>query len=319
MAKSIILLVIISLAQVHFSSSQTNPDPLLNEKLVRASEQTKEYVKVFRNLAATEKKTFTLLRPDGSVKKNRSVESNIIVYQLSANKNAITEYRHVYAVDGKRLNKADNRAQDFFEKLMKVENSAKELEQIKKESLRYDDDLQIDGYTLFQGAALNKVLIPVLQFYQQALETIDGKETVVVKYNQVHPSRHILLYNKYSSDVDNALLSLNLDDNAVDKMQLRLRGTMWLDKATMQIRRETRELTIQSAEFPTPMLILQTNFMYQDSEFDILTPKKIDMTVNRLDRKRSQTVPEMKVTFEYSSFSKPDVEVQSSEVKGKEN
>ena len=103
MVKKIVLL---SLSLVLFTSSifaQAERPQDLDTVFNTAREQVLEYIKAFRNLAATEKKTFQLLKPDGAIKKSRSVESNFIVYQLSTKNEKIVEYRHVLSVDGKRL------------------------------------------------------------------------------------------------------------------------------------------------------------------------------------------------------------------------
>lgn len=299
--------------------AQTEESLSADEILKRASEQTKEYLQTFRNLAATEKKTFETLRSNGSVKKSRTVESNFIVYQLSKQDDKIVEYRHVLAVDGKRLEKADLRAQDFFEKLMKVENSSRELEQIKNESLRYDDEVQFDGYTLFQGVALSSKLADVVDHDLARTEIIDGVETYVLNYQQVSPSNFVFLVRKDKAAPADSLISFDPGDRSNEEMNVRLRGTLWIDKATLQIRREMRELTIQPDGTAQPTVISQTKFNYQNSEFGILTPKRIESTIYHYDKKKATTTAEVRAIFEYSSFSRPDVEVESSEVKGKEN
>src|SRR5687767_15086830 len=120
---------------------QQPPPPLAVDEIVRrAAEQTPVYVDAFKNLLSEETKTFEIYDRDGNVRKRRVVRSTFIVYQLSKDEKRIVEYRNVTAVDGKPLSQIDARAEEFFEKLVKVESSAKELERIESESQRYDEE-----------------------------------------------------------------------------------------------------------------------------------------------------------------------------------
>lgn len=79
--------------------------------------------------------------------------------------------------------------------------------------------------------------------------------------------------------------------------------------------KEIRETTVKPADFPLPVVISRTTSEYRSSEFGILTPAKITQELSRLDRKRKIAVADITAVFEYSAFTKPDVEVRSAQVK----
>jgi hypothetical protein len=95
----------------------------------------------------------------------------------------------------------------------------------------------------------------------------------------------------------------------------RLRGTLWIDVNTSQIRREKRQMTIQPESFTRRVVVADNEFEYQNSDFGILTPRRITYTSYRIDRKSEASVKEDSITLDYEQFTRPDVEVKSTEVK----
>src|SRR5688572_21859948 len=189
-----VLFSFISILFISFSifAQQTTP-PTVDEIVRRAAEQTPVYVEAFKNLLSEETKTFEIYDRDGNVRKRRVVGSTFIVYQLSKDEKRIVEYRNVTAVDGKPLSQIDARAEEFFEKLVKVESSAKELERIESESQRYDEELYISNLTLFQAVALGENVRKYFDFTLKGKENIDGKEVYVVEYRQSRASPSITI------------------------------------------------------------------------------------------------------------------------------
>jgi hypothetical protein len=72
---------------------------------------------------------------------------------------------------------------------------------------------------------------------------------------------------------------------------------------------------VQPPEAPSPMPVIVNDLEFQSSDFDILTPKRITHIQSRVKGKGEPPVKEIKITFDYANFSRPDVEVKSSEVK----
>ncbi len=310
----LIPLFIILIAVFPIPAQQTL-EPNLETIIRRASEESLKYLETFKNLIANEKKTVEILRENGSVKRTRTIESNFIAYQLSKNAGRIVEYRNITAVDGKRIADADSRAEAFFERLAKAETSADELERIRKESFRYDDDIEVDGATLFQGIPLYKNPSDVIRFEISGSDFIDNNEVIIIKYQQTKQSPSVRLAK--SGDLDKEPTAVSVDDgeNLKGSQNERLRGTLWLDSKTHQIRREVREFTIQPEGHSEPVVISKDDFHYRDSEFGILTPSRIQTVFYKLLRKKKSSFAEIRVVLEYTKFTNPDVEVKSAEIK----
>ncbi len=313
-AKKSVFILLLLLSQ-HPVFAQQAAAPRADEIVLKARDEMWKYIETFRNLLSQETKTFEIYGK-GDVKNRRVVTSNFIVYQLSKDEKQIAEYRNILAVNGKPLERADSRAQNFFEKIVKVESSAKELEQLQKESQRYDEELFISGMTLFQSPILSDNIRPAFEFTLAGSETIDGSEVFIVDYSQVKPSLYISIgrYRPVLAD-GKPSLSYDVEVDGVDSFNERVRGRLWIDATTFQIWRERREMTIQPKGFENRIVFSEDNFQYQRSDFGILTPKKISSLIYRIDRKKKSAVKDVRVTFEYQKFTKPDVEVKSADVK----
>ncbi len=307
-------MVLISCVAVR--SQTAVPMPRTAEEIADlAAGQSRVYLDTFRNLLSEEKKTFDIFDKKGEVKKRRTVESTFIVYQFSKDEAQIAEYRNVTSVDGKKINNTDGRAQNFFEKVVESESSQKERERIQNESTRYDEELQINGLTLFQAIALSEPLRKSFQFRLAGKEMIDGVETFVIAYAQTAANRFVTVNSdKKASDSISHNYDIDIDGEEIG-LNPRIRGKMWIDTATFNLRREIRERTIQPAEFDKPLVVAENIFEYNGSEFGILTPKKIMHMQYRCKIKDRIALKEIRATFEYAVFTKPDVEVKSADVK----
>jgi hypothetical protein len=275
----------------------------------RAAGQSHIYLDTFKNLLSEEKKSFEVFDKKGEVKKRRTVDSTFLVYQLVKDEGQITEFRNVVAVDGKRLDSTDERAKNFFEKVVASESSQKELDHIQDESTRFDEDFAINGLTLFQAIALSDPLRKAFRF------AVAGKETgvYVVSYDQISANPAITINSSGSHNYD-----VEIDDNDT-QLNSKIRGKLWIDATTFNVRRELRERTIQPAEFDRPLAVAVDTFEYADSEFGILTPQRITHLQFRVKLKDRQAIKDAKVEFDYGKFTRPDVEVKSSDVKAKDH
>src|SRR5688572_25407956 len=88
------------------------------EMISRARDRTNAYLETFKNLLSEEKKTFEIYEKSGKVKKRKVVDSTFLVYQLTKEQGRVAEFRNVVSVDGKKVSNADDRAKDFFEKVV---------------------------------------------------------------------------------------------------------------------------------------------------------------------------------------------------------
>jgi hypothetical protein len=283
--------------------------------LKNAAQQASNYSEAFKNLLAEETKVFETFDKNGGKKIKRTVGSTFIVYGLQNAESQIVEFRNVTTVDGKAVGGTQNRTQLFFEKVSSAGNSAKERQQLTEESLRYDPEIKIDGLTLFQALPLTEKVRPALEFTRLPDETADGRKLIVLAYKQVKPTPAIRVLTGNSGSLPEAPMEFDLDLKIEPAGTERLQGTFWIDAETFQTRREIRELTAHPSTFPAPVVVSKTEFSYTDSPFDILTPATIVYTDYNLDKKKLVSVPDLRVTFTYSKFSKADVEVNSAEVK----
>lgn len=291
---------------------QAAPEPVnLETILTEAEKQIAVYQETFKDLLATETKTFEEYDKNGDLDEETVVESNFLVYQSAKDASRAVELRNVLKVDGKLIPDSQARADRFLGELQKSKTLEKELEKIQDEGLRYDKTLRIVGYTLFEGIVLASNLRPAFDFKLVSTENLDGREVFVVSYQQVKKSPFITIDEKESKESGiKADFDVNLP-GALKKNDKFLRGKLWLDAQTFQIRREERQVIVQSNN--APLVALETTFEYAPSEFGILVPKKIIFTDNRLrkvNKDNFNAVKDAKVTFDYSKFKKTNVEVQ---------
>ena len=297
------------------------PTPVTLEGiLTEAERQTQNYRQAFNSLLAEETKTFEEYGKDGEAKRRRTVESNFLVYQSTRNENFITEYRNVVKVDGKAVGDSGKRAEDFFEKVLKSTSADAELEKIVEESTRYDKTLNISGFTLYQSPILAAHIRPALDFRLNGEETFNGRKVYVVDYRQKAKSPYIL-FNQPTAYTDKIYIVYEAElPKQVKEPNAALRGRLWIDAETFEVWREEREQTIQPEGVTSPMVLLRVELEYQKAEPGLLTPKKITLINYEVRRKDEQltTMKSTLVTFEYTKFTRSDVEVKSGDVNSSE-
>lgn len=321
--KATLTAVFILCGTIFVFAQSPSPTPNLETILKNADAQTKVYREEFKNLLSEEVKTFETFDKNGDFKKRSVIESNFIIYQSSKNEKISTEYRNVFKVDGKPVGDNEKRTVELFENIAKADSVADELERIQRENSRYDKTLRVNGLTLLQSPILAEYSRPFFSFNLAGRENLGGAENFVIEYLQIKPSPYVLI-NEESSDPNKITIGFALDlPRTLNKFNLFLRGKLWIDAQTFQIRREERELFAQTETSVAPLVLLRSEFEYQPSDFGILVPKKFSFTyyeVKSKDKGREiSTVLDTKATFEYAKFSKSDVEVKSNEVNSPKN
>ncbi|HEX8734258.1 MAG TPA: hypothetical protein VF721_02975 [Pyrinomonadaceae bacterium] len=293
-----------------------SPTPVtLDIILTEAEQQALNYRRAFNSLLAEETKTFEEFGKDGEAKRRRTVESNFLVYQSTKNENLVVEYRNVVKVDGKAVGDSGKRAEEFFENVLKSATAEKELEKVLEESTRYDKTLDISGFTLWQSPVLAAHIRPALDFRLSGQETFNGRKVYAVTYQQKAKSPYIL-FNERPTRFDKLYINYEIElPKQIKEPNPILRGKLWIDAETFEILREEREQTIQIDNNPT--VVFRTEFEYQKNESGFVTPKKITLTYYEVRRKDEQfmIVKDTVATFEYTKFTKSDVEVKSGDVK----
>ena len=304
--KRILGALVLSAAAATVTHAQLVTDASPQEIVSNARARTAVYLETFKNLLSEEKKTFEIYDAKGIVKKKKVVDSTFLVYQLTKDEGRVTEFRNVVAVDGKKVADADTRAREFFEKVVASDNSEKEFERIRDESSRFDEDFAINGLTLFQAIALSKDLQGRFRYTYAGRESIGGKNVYVMMFEQIRPDPSITVnkpgtMNNYDIEIDG--------DKSIE-LDARIRGKLWIDTDTFNIRRELRERTIQPVGIAKPIVVAENLLEYSDSTFGILTPRTLSHLQYRVRLKDGVATKDTKIVFEYGKFTQPDVEVK---------
>ena len=279
----------------------------VEEILEKADKQRQVYVREFQNLIATETKHFETFGEDGVPKKRRVIRAVFVILQVPGSETG-EEFRHVLEVDGKAVEGADVRAQKFFEKTSSSE--AKERKRIYEESLRHDLDIIINGFTRNPSPVLEKHIWPFFDYKLLGMETLSGNKVYKITFQQMRPCPFIWVNRQPRSISIVPVLTYNVGFPDFEEMNESLRGTLYIDIETFRIVREERALTIFPKDFPAPVLVDENVFEYQPSPFGIRTPRSILHTNYEIHFKQKRSTKRAVVRIEYSSFSKPDVEVR---------
>ncbi len=310
--KRSLFLFVTLLSGCTLSNAQLVEEVTPQEIINRARARTTAYLDTFKNLLSEEKKTFEIYEKGGKVKKRKIVDSTFLVYQLTKDEGRVAEFRNVTSVDGKKISDADERAKSFFEKVVASDNPQKEYERIRDESGRFDEDFAINGLTLFQAIALSEELRGRFRYTMAGRESIGGKNVYVVLFEQIRSDPAITINSPSGSHN----YDIEIEGDRATELNARIRGKLWLDADTFNLRRELRERTIQPEGFPQPVVVAENLLEYTDTEFGILAPKTLSHLQYRVRLKEREIVKDTKILFEYGKFTQPDVDVKG-EVKDK--
>ena len=269
------------------------------ERLIRSAEmRINEYRDKFKDLTADEEQEIEEYDADGKVKRQRRIVSDLIIYQSQLDPSSMSEYRNVRSVDGRAVAKRDERLANLFGRLSKADSVKKELDRINRESQRYDLHYSVNGFTLNEGLLLSENLRPFLQFNAAGREQINGRDVIVLQYEQV----------AYNPQLEFKLSSLPKE---LKGSETRYRGRLWLDAETAQLWREEREVMMQHPSLSRPLTFMRFEFEYVNSNFGILTPHRIVFITYNRGRTGADKVHELrlggKVTFKYSGFRRFDI------------
>jgi hypothetical protein len=296
--RTLILLALLALANTLQTFGQQPAAPPLTpaelEGLVRSAElRVNEYRDKFKDLTAVEEQEIEEYEADGKLKRQRRIVSDLIIYQSQLDPASMSEYRDVRSVDGRAVAKREERLVNLFGRLAKADSVKKELDRVNRESRRYDLDYSVNNFTLNEGLLLSENLRPSLQFTAAGREQINGRDVIVLQYQQL----------AYDPQLAFKLSSL---PDELKGSETRFRGRLWLDAETSQLWREEREITLQHPSLGGPLLLMRFEFEYAGSSFGILTPHRIVFSTYNRGRTGADKVPELrlggKVTFNYSDF-----------------
>ena len=109
-------------------AAQSQASAGLDTVLQQAEAQREAYVATFRNVTATETRVTELFDEQGRVDKQRTLVSNLLVYQSRFDPTVSSEYRIPLTVDGKPTGKPEQAAMKLFGRLARARSTAEELE-----------------------------------------------------------------------------------------------------------------------------------------------------------------------------------------------
>lgn len=301
MLRYILYSLILINAGSSFGQQSTPPqlDPAaLNEFLSLAGRRVSEYKTKFIDITADEEQKVEEYDLAGKLKRQRRITSKLIIYQSQLDPNITAEYRYIHAVDGVPVAKREERLVKFYDRLAKVDSLKKELDRVNRESSRYDRVYSASGHTIHQGLPLTDKARPLFRFTDAGREKINGRDVIVVQYQQVTPE----------PELEFKLSSL---PPVLKGAKQSYRGRLWLDAETAQIWREERDVVLQKSSWPEAYTFIRWELEYVNSEFGILTPKRIVITTNNNGRTLPGDVPVLllggRATFEYSGFHRFEV------------
>lgn len=296
-------LVLLSLmnAGPSFGQQPTHPPPdsaEVEELIRRARLGVSEYEARFKDLTADEEQKVEEYDAAGKLKRQRRIVSELVIYQSQLDTSRTAEYRNVRSVDGRAVARREERLVNLFKRLAAADSVKKELDRISRENQRYAHRYSMNGLTLHQGGLLHENVRAAFQFAVAGRERVDGREVIVLQYQQVAQSPHLSL-------------EFHSLPSALKGAEPLYRGRLWLDAETAQIWREERELTLRHSSWNQPLVLWRFEFEYVGSGFGILTPRRIVWSSYDNGRTGADKLPELllggKVTFEYSAFRRFDV------------
>ncbi|MDQ1557206.1 MAG: hypothetical protein QOD32_266 [Pyrinomonadaceae bacterium] len=296
----LLVLVFLTHTGASFGQQPAQPQPdsaELEELIRRASLSVNEYKARFKDLTVDEEQKIEEYDGEGKLKRQRRIVSELVIYQSQLDASLAAEYRNVREVDGKAIAKREERLVNLFGRLGKADSVKKELDRISRESRRYDLETSLYNQTLDQGLPLGERVRASFRFTSAGRERINGREVVVVQYQQVAQSPEITFKVSLPPVLKGA--------------EPLFRGRLWVDAETAQLWREEREWTLRLPSLASPLVFMRFEFDYAASRFGILTPQRIVVSTYNRGRTGADKQPELllsgKVVFEYGGFRRFDV------------
>ncbi|HEY6403987.1 MAG TPA: hypothetical protein VI479_21375 [Blastocatellia bacterium] len=186
-----------------------------------------------------------------------------VVYQSRIQPSLAFEYRNAISVSGKPAPGQEKRMMKLFEDLAKAETALKERQLINKESFSHDKvRASFYGTVIYQWRELMEYARDSVEIRYTGAEKIDGREAVTLDFQQIAPNEQ-LEWTLPSRHIPRYIMG-----------EQRVRGRLWLDADTAQIRRAERELRLIPPNTPDPVTVWKQTFDYAQSDLGILVPKR---------------------------------------------
>ena len=271
----------------------------LDTVLQHAEGQRAAYVAAFRNVTATETRVTEMFDDRGRVEKQRTLVSNLLVYQSRFDPAVLSEYRIPLTVDGKPTGKPEQEAIKLFGRLARARSTAEELEVLKRQNVSHGLRVVVYGGTLQPFKLFRTDWRSRFDFSLRGTESLDGREVIILDYREKTPRR---------MDPSALLLSQFAEPQEL------WRGRAWLDTPDHRLRRLVSEFVVSDKTLPEPGVVSRRDSEYANSAFGILVPRRL---VSEFYRKRGRkNEPQslrlaVRLTDTYSDFKRFDVSTVS--------
>ena len=273
------------------------PQGDLDGLVARVASAAKQYEMAFHDLVADETRLLENFDQSGRVTKRREISGDLLVY-TSRDSTDTAEYRDVRAIDGKAIEKRSKRALDLLTRALRSASTKKELDLINKEGQRSDIGYSFHGLTIGQpGSWFAKP--EEFRIESAGRAQVGGHEVILLDYQAIDQK-------KLRSDA--AFYKRNGFSASV------LRGRLWIDAATSQLRQQRLELAFVHPLLAEPVVILHQEATYTESRFGILVPERVVYDIHERGKQAKNQPPSFfraaRTTCTYGTFRKFEVETE---------
>jgi hypothetical protein len=271
----------------------------LDAVLQQAEGQRAAYVAGFRNVTATETRVTEMFDDRGRVEKQRTLVSNLLVYQSRFDPAVLSEYRIPLTVDGKPTGKPAQDAIKLFGRLARARSTAQELEVLKGQNVSHGLRVVVYGATLQPFKLFRADWRSRFDFTLQGTESLNGRDVIILDYREKVPRR-----------VEPSALLLS---RFAEPHEL-WRGRAWLDSQDHRLRRLVSEFVVSDKTLPEPGVVSRRDSEYANSAFGILVPRRLVSEFYRKSSTRNEPQSlrlAVRLTDTYSDFKRFDVSTDS--------
>ena len=279
-------------------AAQSQAPAGLDTVLQRAEVQRAAYVATFRNVTATETRVTELFDEQGRVDKQRTLVSNLLVYQSRFDPNVLSEYRVPLTVDGKPTGKPEQAAMKLFGRLARARSTAEELEVLKEQNVSHRLGAVVWGMALYPLGVIRADLRDRFEFSLQGTASLDGREVTILDYREKTPRRV----------EPRSLGSQFAEPRTVSN------GRVWLDASDHRLRRRVGETVVSDTTLPGPGVVERSEGDYTDNAFGILVPRRLVWEQYRKSGRKNGPQAlrlAVRLTNTYSDFKRFDVSTVS--------
>ncbi len=279
-------------------AAQSQASAGLDTVLQQAEAQREAYVATFRNVTATETRVTELFDEQGRVDKQRTLVSNLLVYQSRFDPTVLSEYRIPLTVDGKPTGKPEQAAMKVFGRLARARSTAEELEVLKEQNVSHRLGAVVWGMALYPLGVIRADLRDRFEFSLHGTASLDGREVTILDYRE-KTARRVEPRSLGSQFAEPRIVS---------------NGRVWLDASDHRLRRRVGETVVSDTTLPGPGVVERSEGDYTDNAFGILVPRRLVWEQYRKSGRKNGPQAlrlAVRLTNTYSDFKRFDVSTVS--------